>query len=85
LSSQILALNFAVGLTLGTFPVLGVTTALCTLTALVHKLNPAVIQFANDLVYPLQRLVLVPYYQLGDRIFNTQQAINFKTLRLMLS
>ncbi len=85
LSSQKLALSLAFGITLGTFPLLGVTTILCTLAALILKLNLPVIQFANYLVYPLQILLLVPYYHLGNLLFDVQQNIDFNTLRNMLT
>jgi uncharacterized protein (DUF2062 family) len=84
LSSQKLALSFAFGITLGIFPVLGVTTILSTLAALIFKLNLAVIQLANYMVYPLQILLLVPYYHLGDLFFNAQQSIEFKILSIIL-
>jgi hypothetical protein len=84
LSCKKLALSLAFGVTLGTFPMLGVTTVLCTLTELILKLNLPVIQFANYLVYPLQILLLVPYYHLGDLIFNAQQNIDFGTLKDIL-
>lgn len=85
LSNQKLALSLAFGITLGTFPLLGVTTILCTLAALILKLNLPVIQFANYLVYPLQILLLVPYYHLGNLLFDAQQNIEFNTLRNMLT
>ena len=70
LSSQKLALSLAFGITLGTFPVLGIMTLLCMLAALILKLNLPVIQFANFFVYPLQILLLVPYYYIGNFLFN---------------
>lgn len=85
LSSQKLALSLAFGITLGTFPLLGVTTILCTLAALILKLNLPVIHFANYLVYPLQILLLVPYYHLGNLLFDAQQTIDLNTLRNMLT
>jgi uncharacterized protein (DUF2062 family) len=84
LSSQKLALSLAFGITLSTFPVLGVTTILCTLAALTLRLNMPVIQFANYLAYPLQILLLVPYYHIGGLLFNVQRNIDFDTLRHML-
>jgi hypothetical protein len=52
LSGEKLALSLAFGVTCGTFPMFAVTTILCTLAALVLKLNLPAIQFANYLVYP---------------------------------
>ncbi|UCE54814.1 MAG: DUF2062 domain-containing protein [Desulfobacterales bacterium] len=85
LSNQKLALSLAFGITLGTFPVLGITTLLCLLAALTLKLNLPVIQFANFLVYPLQILLLVPYYYLGNLLFNAQKHLDFDTLNNILA
>jgi len=85
LSAKKLSLCLALGVTIGTFPVLGMTTILCTLAALIFKLNMPVIQFANYLVYPLQIVLLVPFYYLGDLFFNAQQSIDFDTLRTILT
>ena len=85
LSCRKLALSLALGVTLGTFPVLGVTTIFCALIALILKLNMPVIQFANYLVYPLQIILLVPFYHLGDLIFSAQQNIDFGALQNMLT
>lgn len=85
LSAKKLSLCLALGVTIGTFPVLGMTTILCTLAALIFKLNMPVIQFANYLVYPLQIILLVPFYYLGDLFFNAQHRIDVDTLRTMLT
>ncbi|MGD8889803.1 MAG: DUF2062 domain-containing protein [Desulfobacterales bacterium] len=84
LSAKKLTLCLALGITIGTFPVLGMTTILCTLAALIFKLNMPVIQFANYLVYPLQIVLLVPFYYLGDLFFNAHKSVDIDTLRTML-
>lgn len=85
LSIQKLTLSLAFGITLGTFPMLGVSTILCTLAALALRLNMPVIQFANYLAYPLQILLLVPYYHIGGLLFNVQQNIDFDIIRHLLT
>jgi uncharacterized protein (DUF2062 family) len=85
LTSKELAMSIAFGVTLGTIPVLGVTTVLCALAAIMLKLNLPVIQFANYLVYPLQILLLAPFYYVGGLFFNVQQRIDFDVLRSMLT
>ena len=85
LSLRKLALSLALGATLGTFPILGITTILCFLTAVPFKLNMAVIQFANYVVYPLQILMLVPFYRLGDIIFIANPNLEFSAIRQMLT
>jgi uncharacterized protein (DUF2062 family) len=64
-----IALSIALGVALGVFPVLGSTTALCTLAALVLRLNLPAIQLINYFVYPLQIALLLPFFRLGERLF----------------
>lgn len=67
-----LAKAMALGVTIGLIPsVWGATLLCCLLSARLH-LNQAVVQLANYLVYPLQILFLVPYFQLGTILFPGQ-------------
>lgn len=74
LSPGALAAAVAVGLALGVFPVVGTTTLLCAGAALVLGLNPAAVQLANYLAYPLQLALLVPFVRLGERILGLPHA-----------
>jgi uncharacterized protein (DUF2062 family) len=65
-----LALSIALGVALGVFPVLGSTTLLCALAALVLRLNLPAIQIVNYFVYPLQIALLIPFYRLGETLFS---------------
>lgn len=69
LSPQKLSFTIALGITLGVIPVLGSTMLLCTLAAIVFRLNLAAIQLVNWLVYPLQLALLIPFYRIGGWIF----------------
>jgi uncharacterized protein (DUF2062 family) len=64
-----IALSLALGITLGVFPVLGSTTALCALAAVVLHLNLPAIQIVNYFVYPLQIALLIPFFRLGEKLF----------------
>jgi uncharacterized protein (DUF2062 family) len=64
-----LALALALGIVLGTFPVLGATTALCALAGVALRLNQPAIQVANYVAYPLQLALLVPLFRAGARLF----------------
>jgi uncharacterized protein (DUF2062 family) len=64
-----IALSLALGVALGVFPVLGSTTALCALAALVLRLNLPAIQIVNYFVYPLQIALLIPFFRLGEKLF----------------
>jgi uncharacterized protein (DUF2062 family) len=64
------ALCVVFGVALGMFPVLGSTTLLCALAAVVFRLNLPAIQIVNYFVYPLQLALVVPFMRLGGIIFS---------------
>jgi uncharacterized protein (DUF2062 family) len=64
-----MALSLALGVALGVFPVLGTTTALCAFVAFVWRLNLPAIQIVNYFVYPLQIVLLIPFFRAGERLF----------------
>lgn len=63
------ALTVALGLALGVTPVIGSTTLLCTLAAVVLRLNLPAIQLVNGLVYPLQLVLIIPFLRAGAWLF----------------
>ncbi len=64
-----LALALALGLVLGTIPVLGATTALCALAGVALGLNQPAIQVANYAAYPVQLALFVPLFKAGAWLF----------------
>jgi uncharacterized protein (DUF2062 family) len=68
-SPEKIALTIALGIVLGVTPVLGSTMLLCTLAAILLRLNLPAIQLVNGVVYPLQFILLVPFYRLGAWMF----------------
>ena len=67
-----IALSLAFGICLGVFPVLGSTTILCTLAAILFRLNLPAIQLVNYFVYPLQLALLIPFIRFGEALFRSQ-------------
>lgn len=67
-----IALSVAIGVVVGCFPLLGTTTTLCTIAALVFGLNLPAIQIVNYLVYPLQLFLLIPLIRLGEAMMRAQ-------------
>ena len=65
-----LALAIALGVIVGMFPVQGTTALICTLIAVLFRLNLIIIQLANYLSFPLMMLMLVPFYTIGHSLFN---------------
>jgi uncharacterized protein (DUF2062 family) len=64
-----LALAVAIGLVLGTFPVIGATTLLCIAASLVLRLNLPAMQSVNWVASPLQLILLIPFFNLGGVLF----------------
>jgi uncharacterized protein (DUF2062 family) len=71
MSPEKLALTIALGFFLGTIPVLGSTTILCTVAALALRLNLPAIQIVNSFAYPFQLILLIPFYRMGASIFGS--------------
>ena len=69
ISPRRLALTLALGFAIGCFPVVGVTTALCLIVALLLRLNVPAIQAANYAAMPLQVALIFPFVRLGNWIF----------------
>lgn len=63
------ALTIALGLALGVTPVIGSTTLLCTLAAIVLRLNLPAIQLVNGVAYPLQLVLIIPFLRAGAWLF----------------
>lgn len=72
LTPEKIAFTVALGIMLGVTPVLGSTVLLCTLAAIVFRLNLPAIQLVNWLVYPLQLVLLVPLLRIGAWLFGRQ-------------
>ena len=67
-----LALSIGLGIALGMVPALGMATLLCTLAALLFRLNLPAIQLTNILVYPLQLALLIPFLHAGEWLFGAE-------------
>src|SRR5215510_2180462 len=65
-----IALSFALGLGIGIFPVLGVSTVLCTVIAIALRLNLPAIHLANYAASPLQLLLIIPFVRMGEHVVN---------------
>jgi uncharacterized protein (DUF2062 family) len=70
ISYRKIALSIALGVSLGIFPVLGTSTILCVVAAVIFRLNLLAIQLVNYLVYPLQLLLLVPFFRAGELLLS---------------
>jgi uncharacterized protein (DUF2062 family) len=67
-----IALTIALGLLISVFPIIGATTVLCGLVAYALRLNQPLIQIINYLAYPLQLILLIPFYRAGGRLLGVK-------------
>jgi uncharacterized protein (DUF2062 family) len=70
-----LAFTLALGFAIGCIPLLGVTTGICALLAIVLRLNMPAIQAANWVAMPLQVVLLIPFLRLGQWMFASQAMV----------
>lgn len=66
-----IALSLAFGIVLGIFPVLGTTTILVTLAAIIWRLNLAAIHAVHYAVTPLQILLIIPFVRVGEHLIDS--------------
>ena len=69
---QKIALTISLGVTLGIFPILGATTALCAIVGFWLKLNQSVIQLVNWLASPMQLAMILFFVRIGEWILHAQ-------------
>lgn len=69
-SPERLALSLSLGVVCCCFPIIGLTTILCVLVAILFKLNHVAIQIANYFSYPLQLALIIPFIKMGEKIFD---------------
>ena len=78
-----LAFTLALGFAIGCIPLLGVTTGICALLALILRLNMPAIQAANWIAMPVQAVLLIPFLRLGQWLFRGQP-VSFNPAQLLL-
>ena len=84
-SPQRLALCVSIGVVIGNIPILGVSTILCAIIALLFRLNLPAIQLVQAAMAPTQVLLIIPFVRLGEWMVRAPpQPISIKaTLALM--
>lgn len=69
LSPEKIVLCVVAGSGLSVFPILGTTTILCTVAAVVLRLNLPAIQAVNWLCSGAQLLLIIPFIRIGEKLF----------------
>ena len=79
-----LSMTIVLGFAFGVIPLLGVNTALCFVVALALRLNVVIIQAINYMVFPLQLLLMIPFFKIGDWVSFSKAhqltSVSFSTL-----
>jgi uncharacterized protein (DUF2062 family) len=79
ISPRRLALCVAIGVVVGNIPVLGVSTIICGIIALVFRLNLPAIQLVQAAMAPTQLLLIIPFVRLGEWLTHApKQAVSIK-------
>lgn len=74
-----LALVMAIGTTVSVFPILGFSTLVCTLLAILFRLNLPAIQIANYVAFPIQVGLFFPFLKIGEKLTGVAQETPSKT------
>ncbi len=80
-----IALSIAVGISAGSFPILGFATPMCALFAIIFKLNMGVVQLVNYAAAPIH-LTLIPIFLWLSSLLPWNKPLSFDlhTLKSML-
>jgi uncharacterized protein (DUF2062 family) len=74
-----LALCVSIGIVIGNIPILGVSSILCGIIALVFRLNLPAIQIVQAAMAPTQVLLIIPFVRLGEWLLRApHQALSIK-------
>jgi uncharacterized protein (DUF2062 family) len=86
MSPRRLALCTAIAVVVGNIPILGVSTIICTIIALVFRLNLPAIQVVQAAMAPTQLLLIVPFVRLGEWIERSPpQSLSIKEAIALMS
>jgi uncharacterized protein (DUF2062 family) len=65
-----LSLAVSLGIFIAVVPVFGASTLLCMAVIWAFRLNPVAILLVNQLAYPLQFLLYIPFIRAGEKLFH---------------
>jgi uncharacterized protein (DUF2062 family) len=81
-----LALCVSLGVMIGNIPILGVSTILCALIALLFRLNLPAIQLVQAAMAPSQLLLIIPFVRLGEWLVGAPpQPVSIEATRALLA
>jgi uncharacterized protein (DUF2062 family) len=81
-----LALCVSIGIVVGNIPILGVSSVLCALIALIFRLNLPAIQVVQWAMAPTQVLLIIPFVRLGEWLMRApHQPLSIKSATALLA
>lgn len=72
ISPEKIALCMSIGVVISIFPVIGITTLMCAIVAIILRLNLPAMQIVNYLAYPLQIALIIPFFHFGAMLFGVE-------------
>ena len=75
-SPEKLGITVMLGFLFGIIPIIGINSIILAIIALRWRLNKVIIQIVNYAVYPLQLVLLVPFYKAGQWIFKSEGSMH---------
>ncbi|MEI9921290.1 MAG: DUF2062 domain-containing protein [Bacteroidota bacterium] len=69
ISPSSLAWAITAGVVIAYIPFFGISTVLCLFIIWLFRLNPAVVLLANQVAYPLQFILYLPFLRIGEWLF----------------
>ena len=67
-SHKKIAISITLGVVIGIIPVYGLTTLMVSVLALSLRLNMVVMQVVHYILHPVQILLFIPFFKLGDML-----------------
>lgn len=83
-SKKELSIAIAIGVLLGVFPVLGVTTIICVFLGKVFKLNIPTLLAANYIVFPIQVFMIYGLIKMGEQLFFLEQKMDYEFFKTLM-
>lgn len=77
--------TLCIGIAIGSMPLVWGTSFICMIVASYFRLNPAVLQAVNCLLYPLHLALLMPLFNLGSRLFPLGPVIQANLVEIITS
>ena len=66
-----LSIALSLGFLIGVLPLPGMTTIICSIIALIFRLNMPAMQLVNQVLYPAQLILLLPFIRGGEYLLDS--------------